>query len=75
MVPVRAVVAVFVVTENPTAPVPELFAPLVTVIQLSLLTAVHAQAEGEAATVTLPVFAVAGTEVFAEEIVVVQLTP
>ena len=69
IIPVRAEVVAFAATENPTAPVPELLAPLVTVIQLALLTADQAQAASDAVTVTLPELAVAETDTSDEEIV------
>jgi hypothetical protein len=43
MVPVRELVTVFADTLNPTVPFPEPLAPLVIVIQLALLVALHAQ--------------------------------
>ena len=42
-VPVRVVVAAFAATVSVTVPLPEPLAPLATLIQLALLTAVHAQ--------------------------------
>ena len=53
-VPVRAEAAVFAATENPTEPFPVPLAPLLIVIQLALLTAVHPQVARFAFTPTVP---------------------
>ena len=53
-VPVRMDATVFAATLNAAVPLPDLVAPLVTVIQAALLTAVHAQ-PAAALTSLLPV--------------------
>src|SRR5207244_7607218 len=67
-VPVREVPAVFAATLNVTLPLPEPDAPVVTVIHVALLTAVHAQPVG-AVTVVLPVPPPATTDWLVGEIV------
>src|SRR5205814_4556552 len=73
-VPVRDVPAVFAATLNVTLPLPEPDAPVVTVIHVALLTAVHAQPVG-AVTVVLPVPPAAATDWLVGEIVSVQVMP
>jgi len=46
MVPVRLLVALLAATVNVTVPLPDPLAPLITVIQPTLLEAVHAQPPG-----------------------------
>jgi hypothetical protein len=71
-VPVRIDATVLAATLNPTVPLPDPVAPLVTVIQAALLAAVHAQPVG-IVTVLLPVPAAAVNDWLVGEIEAVQL--
>ena len=73
-VPVRDVVAVFAAMLNATLPFPVPAAPALTVIHVSLLTAVHAHPVG-AVTVVLPVPPPAPMDWLVGEIVSVHATP
>ena len=73
-VPVRDVVAVFAAMLNVTLPFPVPAAPALTVIHVSLLTAVHAHPVG-AVTVVLPVPPPAPMDWLVGEIVSVHATP
>ena len=70
-VPVRLEATVFAATLNPTVPLPDPVAPLVTVIHAALLAAVHAQ-PAPAVTVLLPVPADAVNDWLVGEIVGLQ---
>ena len=72
--PMRDVPAVLPATLNVTFPLPVPVAPVVTVIHVVLLTAVHEQPPG-AVTVVLPVPPPATTDWLAGEIVSVQVMP
>jgi hypothetical protein len=73
-VPVRAVVVVFAATLKPADPFPLPLAPLVTVIQVLLLTADHAQPLDDV-TLVEPVPPAAATDKLFDEIANVQGAP